>query len=777
MNVNACIIDIKSIHDSVNGLAVQFQQVGIANGTTNDATDKALNNDTDICSDYKEELRIYQESLTNKLSILADRNNLTERVYLSDAYPYHPTPMGFKGKLFPHQQTIVSAMLEIEKSRTISSVDIQLTSCAGHISEKFGSGKTIMVLATILAKPVPDNRSVIQVCRYNPNDIKRGVQDSSFVITKTFGEKNIIKPALLFVASSVVRQWEDAVKKFTNLKAFVIKNVYDLPKLNNLIKHGSINKYDLVIAKNGVVTGAFDIDGYLEEMNKKPQRKIYNIIANMTRHMAWSRLILDDYDVIKLPRPTGFINALFTWFISATEFKFGTNVNDPCEHETVEMAMMYHNLDLKALSSQYYLKSTFNVCNESKFTEDSVAVGRPVFLVHTLVNKNKRFVNMIGDMAGDDAYEIMEMLNGDAIETAAEKAGIKSSNITDIFKKILQDQYTTYTLSSTTLEFINTLNIDEILMFDAPEEGDVYYQKHVYEKREIKFNYPDIQEKILNVERACIENKKKSGCAIDRVKDNIKEGDCPVCCSPLEGDDMIIIRCCGKILCSECTIQGSQLQRYGKKLSGQCPCCRSKIAFTDLIFMNADFNLDNILEDKQEEVEIAPVAVVECVTKERSKASLLIDIINGVKDNDAVVKNVEIRGMLAGITDLKEAPADKRKVIIFSRFDESLDQMGKKLSSAGIKFKRLSGTEKQLHDTACEFHDSYDGVNVLLINGEKYSSGRNLQSATDLVFMHKIIDRNIEAQIIGRIQRLGRTYKAYIHYILYDDEIPYMRFE
>jgi SNF2 family DNA or RNA helicase len=194
--------------------------------------------------------------------------------------------------------------------------------------------------------------------------------------------------------------------------------------------------------------------------------------------------------------------------------------------------------------------------------------------------------------------------------------------------------------------------------------------------------------------------------------------------------------------------------------------------------MNADFDLENILnETKTTEAPIKKVKVKGILEKkDRTKNSILIDIINGVADEQAVQKNVTIRGMLTGITELPVAPEDKRKVIIFSKFDESLDEMGEKLKAAGIEFKRLGGTEAQLHRVACEFHDSYDGVNVLLINGAKYSSGRNLQSATDLVFMHKILDRNIEAQIIGRIQRLGRVYGALIHYILYDDEVPYMNF-
>ena len=44
---------------------------------------------------------------------------------------------------------------------------------------------------------------------------------------------------------------------------------------------------------------------------------------------------------------------------------------------------------------------------------------------------------MLSGLEYDDVNKIVEMLNGDAIEAAAEAAGIKTNRITDIFEKIL----------------------------------------------------------------------------------------------------------------------------------------------------------------------------------------------------------------------------------------------------------------------------------------------------------------------------------------------------
>lgn len=719
---------------------------------------------------------------------LDDREIVGERIRLNGDYAHHPTPKGLKAKLLLHQQTILHAMLSLEAKREISgesggrynNCKLTYETCAGLLSEKFGSGKTIIILALLVAKPVPDNAPIYQVCRHNGRNRNRYDNSTSFYIKKSFRDDLILKPALLFVASSVVLQWKKAIKDFTNFKVLSIASVYDLRKLHKHIKNDTINDFDIVLVKNGNITGEFKFDGYIEVKNKNKQRKIYNIIANFTRNRCWSRVVFDDYDIIKLPRPTSFMNGLFTWFISATDFRVNIRVHENVEHENIHDILTYHNIDLQAMAKSTSLYKTFNVCNEESYTEDSISVGKPVFWAHTLVNKNKQYVQMIGAMAGDKANEIMEMLNGDAIGTAAEHAGIKSDNITDIFKKILQDQYDKYALSVNTLSWIDTLDIPGFEYLDEPEdEEDVYYQKHVYEQRPIKYKYPDIKGKVLNVQAACVQSKKESGTAIDRVKDNIKEGDCPVCCGDLNDDDAIIVKCCGKILCADCGIQGTNLVRYGNSIEGKCPNCRKRIGFCDLIFINSEFDLDAIvseqLPEKEEELPEDIKDVVE-TKKDSTKFDILRKIILGENLPNKIQKNVVIKGMLEGIKDLPEAPKEHRKTIIFSKFDESLNDMEKKMSEAKINYKRLGGTAAQIHNVANEFHDSYDGVNVLLINGEKYASGLNLQSATDLVFMHLIMDKNIESQIIGRIQRLGRKYKAHVHYILYDDEIGYMNF-
>jgi hypothetical protein len=665
-------------------------------------------------------------------------------------------------------------MLMLEDKRKIKGYNyaglMTIETCVGFLTEKFGSGKTIMILSLILQCPIPIHTHVIQTIykyrsrKYNP----------AFFIKKKFNESNMIKPNLIFTGSSVLLQWEEAIRKFTNLKYMTVKNYYGLKKLINFISNGDINQYDIILAKNGSVSGNLNIPN-LEKCNETKTKKIYNVIGNITRNKCWSRLIVDDYDIIKLPTVSIFINANFTWYVSATNYeKKVKNVSHYNEgNMTITKTLSRDMLHIHSISARPILKNIFNICNDPKYTELSVKVGKPKFWLYELENKNSKYADMISSMMStDDAKQIMEMFNADAIETAAGLAGIKTNSIADIFKKLLQDKYDEYKLAVDTLGFIDGINLDELESLPEPEKDDVYHQKHVYQKREIKYAYPNILEKILAVKGKCKTSKLENGKAIERIKDNIKSGDCPICECEFEGDDAIILKCCDTLMCADCGIAGTYLRRTNNIIKGKCPNCRRRIDLNHFVFLNSEFDLSQIDESNLKEVKEGKTENKEEV-KYKTKTDILLAIIKG-KNVPRIQKKVSIPGMIEGLNELPAS--DKKKFIIFSKFEESLENFSQIMERENISFKRLGGTTSNIYELSKEFNESFEGNNILLANGEKYSSGVNFESATDFIFVHKIMDPDIEAQCIGRLQRLGRKYEANIHYILYKEEVSFMNF-
>ena len=56
-----------------------------------------------------------------------------------------------------------------------------------------------------------------------------------------------------------------------------------------------------------------------------------------------------------------------------------------------------------------------------------------------------------------------------------------------------------------------------------------------------------------------------------------------------------------------------------------------------------------------------------------------------------------------------------------------------------------------------------------MLNAINYGSGLNLQMASDIIIYHEL-DIELETQVIGRAQRLGRTEPLNVYYLLNDNE-------
>ena len=698
-------------------------------------------------------------------------------VPLNETYRQEETPKGFrKGfELYTHQKVILAGMLDVEHKREFKHHSNTHKTSAGLLSEKFGSGKTAIILALIIREPMPYNGSIYH--KVSLDNTNMGI-----TIEKTFDAKLTIRPAIVFVASSVILQWEKTIKRMTKLNVFIVKNVRKLNMLWDMHNNGTINDLDIIIVKNGNITGKLNYDGVLSDKNNRVQKKIYNLVADMFSPYCFSRLIIDDYDIISLPNPAGYINARFTWFVSATEY---TSKNYYNEHHLylnndIYKSLLRSNLSLRSIGKNYSLSHYFNVRCEAKFVEDSISLGRPIFLEHRFVNRSLQCISMIRDLLVGEEYveDVMEMLYGDAIETAAERAGIKSSRVSDIFKKILQDKYDDYEKATKTLAFIDTIDIKNL---PNPPEGEHYHQKHLYALKPIEYNYPNILSKIATVREECIDLKKQTESAINRIKKNVKEGDCPICYN--EFKNTIIMSCCNKIICGSCVRRGSRFRTTNNAVLGRCVYCRTEFNFNELVFIDEKINLEdlnenNFVEEIKETKEEIPKEIIpkeelnDLKNITNPKCRRIMQIIKNYpfRDNKPKVIDIKIEKMISGNKELPEAKPDEKKFVIFSRFENSLDHVEKMFIEKNISYKRLSGSCENIHNLAEEFQN-IDGKNkILLINGEKYASGINLQAMTDLIFVHKIRNKHIEAQIIGRGQRIGRKKQLVVHPLLYYGE-------
>jgi SNF2 family DNA or RNA helicase len=275
---------------------------------------------------------------------------------------------------------------------------------------------------------------------------------------------------------------------------------------------------------------------------------------------------------------------------------------------------------------------------------------------------------------------------------------------------------------------------------------------------------------------------RKNMVALNRVTDNIKEQECQICLLPLEDVDAFIVKCCGIILCDRCGIRGNNIaKKYDAKsgkstLVGTCANCEATIyPASDLIFVNKDINLDEMLNTKLSDVgaeDTKPEPISEAPKRHQEiknpKLRALLNIIEGETPEETTrLGRVKIANLLEGTVDIPAVKETERKVLIFANFNETLATIEQFLVQHNIEFLRLGGTFKEMAETIRKF--STQGK-VLIINSQQHCAGLNIQFATDLVFFHKMIDPNVEAQISGRAQRIGRTCNLKLWFLCYQNE-------
>ncbi len=704
---------------------------------------------------------------------------------------------GLHTNLVEFQRTTVKALIDIENTKKLNIIinerEMLLQTSAGVLSDSVGSGKTISMLALILLNKLP--RVVSDILPLRAIHRGRGIINGYINGCIKRKYKKILRSTIVFAGVSVIEQWAEAIEQFTDLKYYKVTDVRYLRVLLEYIEDNSVDNYDIILIKSGIITSPviipFNIP--MEIKNEKKTPHIYNIMTNI-RNVCWKRIIVDDYDNINLPSNAEVLNGLFTWFISSTRgggyvgYCYGRNNKE--QFSRTEDVLLHNNYKCNQINSNESLFHIFNVRNKSQFIKEYNGLTNPKFYVSKYKNPNDRYVGLLGEIGNEATDEVVQMLNSGSINTAAQTLNIESNNVADIFEKVLGEQYEKYKLSVEVLEFIDTIpeNPHTRIPFNQnPDENDTYTKTNLIEKRFPEYNYPNLKGIIKDSEEEFTNIKDCVGKAIQRIKSNIGDGACPICTDSLEDcDPTIIFKCCSMITCDVCGFASLELMKSASNLLGRCPKCRRKISLTSLIAVGCD--LDNIVDfkfsekketdDSDSEYETESESESESETeeeeeKDRTKLDGIIDIVKGKLPKEAEERKMDINQLQLGSEEYIPPSTTARKVLIFASYDEAIGNISKRLTEENIKYWTLRGTAKNISMTAKEFNRC-ETTCALVINSTKHSAGLNLQTATDLVFSHVIQDSNVVSQVSGRIQRLGRNCTANIHFMTFDNEARWM---
>lgn len=761
-------------------------------------------------------------------------------------------PRNFTLTLLPHQELTVAAMIDLERKRMISFWKLdneeqftlgRMETSAGVLREELGSGKTFEILALIMLNP--DVRKVKEIgglptCESWHNQDHEVRHRNKFVYPCGRTETRLMyskyyASTLIFVAKSVIDQWYEAITEHTNLRTFVIADVHAMHDFYKMAFHPElcdevVSDYDIILVKNGDISGKFDkpeLKGsILEDVKKKP---IITVFSELFRDAMWKRVVLDDFDTLGVPSNAKIIPSLFTWFVSATK-----------KNVTKEPKKREYWYNLEEILDNYrptYLDSRYNaelftfgsIANSPEDSRRSAGASIIHFHIYKFINPNEQVVGALNAMATEDAVNFAEMLNADAIGTAAKKANIKSNNPVDVFKKVLDDKWDSYIHHGKVITYADDVN-SYVLSLPTPDsenKGDRISIAGLEEVRKnveapgpksafvklVKLQEESVARKIQEVKINSSRSRETASKAIDRVKTNLKEGVCPIVCIPLnEAAGVVIMTCCGTTMSVEAAQMGMSLKKDRQGgIRGVCPNCRTTISQKNIVLIDRAMGIDNLIshEITDDPVDVPTKVKSNDVTKPvvpivpvprikntgasapedmetKDKYNCLAAILNRplaeVKDiySEQVVNgiNIKLQGLMQGEHDKGEAPVDDKKALVFANFAETLDIIRDKLDACGISFSMLHGTHDQIRTMVKMYNlpnTHPNSIKVLLINGAQYAAGLNLQATTDLIYVHVVTDSAIESQIAGRAARIGRRYNLNIHYIGYENEIRFLR--
>ena len=262
------------------------------------------------------------------------------------------------------------------------------------------------------------------------------------------------------------------------------------------------------------------------------------------------------------------------------------------------------------------------------------------------------------------------------------------------------------------MQFINSANKDT-------EENIVIALIDKYTRALDVLDARALNEEEEDIEKKHADLRNKITSIRDRI---VTTNTCCICYENIENKS--IAPCCSNSYCLKCITTW-----LSQKL--QCPMCKADVQIADLMVVNSA-----LPQPPQQDA-------IEETSEKNSKAKNLEIIINRRKPGD--------------------------KILIFSLYDRALLNVGNVLEANDVRYCYLKGNQHQISSTLKQYNEST--IDVMLINPTNYGCGINMEKTTDIIMLHKF-DTDIEGQVIGRANRIGRQEELRVWYLLYDNERP-----
>ena len=701
--------------------------------------------------------------------------NYNDAFYIDETMKRAPQPKHIKIPLKPHQLAILYQAKKLENNCgiKIESRDINIDSNFGVIGDKVGAGKSLVVLG-LIGNNIKTKRQITTIrCVNRVRHNRPGIyiqNKANIKLTDSNIDLNVIAVSL-----GIFDQWKQYINDYTDLKCYSIKKFSDLRRLLVNYKLDLLGDFGQKIKRMKLVKRQRDANGRIITRGTKKQKRDttycqlqtwyhsqlyydnydcmghhnkvhlsklgtihkptieqYDIILvtnkfynELAFYLTWGkhkikRVFFDEADSINIPNCLK-VPSAFYWFITSSlrNIQNPNGYRVPCQRSYTNSygAVHYYNsyttegginnkgfiLDLCINIAGWKNIKYLYLRNKDSFIDTSFKL--PEAITRLITCRNEAVVNMLRNIVPSN---VLSMISAGDIQGAITHLNIPSDNITNVIEGVTRQL---------TIEVTN-----------LKAELD-YKRQRIYSNERAKSeSISSTESKLKNVED-------KIKC----LKERITATNCCAVCYDDEIENPTLLNCCQNTICFECVTE--LISRHMN-----CPHCRASLNMdTITAIVDNTSQVDNIVEDELEDKEeITDIDTIMKNSKDFTK----------VENYDKIIKHIYHR---------EQTSNSSPKILIFSEY-RTRNECVNTLNNLDIKYSEVKGGVTAVKSIINRY--KHKDIDVLFLNAKYFGAGLNLENTTDIILTHKM-NRELEIQVIGRAQRLGRKNQLHI-WKLYD---------
>jgi hypothetical protein len=620
-------------------------------------------------------------------------------------------PKGLKVLLHLHQLTSIRAMMTIENQEGILSNDAKICPPSWRMANSL---------------PITDRPDVVANLTFIIKTDTAILADNvgagkTYTILGLILSNTIPKPFCSFFGDSghyAIKKINDVVDA-SNVNLIVVPhnliNQWDSMAKNTTIKYITLNgetDFDIFFDVSIVDTCVHDIDN-ITIFTKTQRRTLPGEPTNTPKRNIWKRKVLIKKEVTRVLQE---YNAIILNVKRKDIFEniFGmVNWSRVIIDEvgTIELGSFNQHGRFNWLVTATP-SSLYGWGYRSKYIRDIFGSNKDI-IPHLIVKNNKEYVDKSILLSEPRVYMINTMVHR-AIQAIHDL--IPQGVLAMINAGNMKDAINLLNCNIDTED-----NIIDVLTNKLETELHKLKRRLKYEKGTVPRN----PSKIKNIQTMIQQHTDRINLVHERMS-SIKDDCCFICADEFNTPAMLC--CCKSVYCLGCLLESL-------KMNSKCPYCRHVIKS----------NKDYIVIGKKKKSELAKIKQSPYISFENMKKEVALEhVLNHIKHNDP-----------------------SPKILIFSDYVQTFRAIQPNLDKTGLTYTRISGTPNRINKILEQF--SGGSINILALDSKNYGSGLNLQDAMYVIIFHRM-SKELETQVIGRAQRMGRKGSLKIIYLLNNTE-------